>query len=80
MKVVIDQDGERREVTGWRKWAIALPAILLAALALSLLTVMVLGIALTVGAVLLIAIPAALVLALVAQAIMGRGAKGGGDT
>ena len=72
MKVVIEKDGECREVFGWRKWAIAIPAILVAAIVLALVTVIVLGFAVTLGAVLLFAIPAALVLAALAQVVMRR--------
>ncbi len=76
MKVVIDKDGERREVMGWRKWAIAILAIVVLAFMLSLVTVIILGLAVTIGALVMFAIPAALVLAAIAQATMGRGGGG----
>ncbi len=78
MKVVIEKGGERREISGWRRWAIVIAAILLAALVLALVTVIVLGLALTLGAVLMVAIPAALVLGAIALAVGGRGARSSG--
>ena len=78
MKVVIERDGRRREVSGWRKWSIAISAILVIALVAALAIVLMLGLALTVGAVLLIAVPTALALVLIARIfIPGNGTDAG---
>jgi hypothetical protein len=75
MKVVVERNGQSREVAGARKWAIAIPAILVAALMLAAVVIFVLGLAVTVAAVLIVAIPAALILALVARMLMYRAAE-----
>jgi hypothetical protein len=75
MKVVVERDGQREEISGWRKWAIAIPVIPVAALAIAAAIVLVLGLTLTAGAVLIIAAPAALILALIARAVMIRDAQ-----
>ena len=72
MKVVIERDGERKEISGWRGWAIAIPIILVAAFVIAAAIVLVLGLTLTAGAVLIIAAPAAVILALIARALMNR--------
>ena len=76
MKIVVERDGQRQEITGWRRWAIAIPAILVAAIVAAAVIVLVLGITLTLGVVLLIAVPAVLVLALMARVLMNRSAAG----
>jgi hypothetical protein len=63
MKVVIERQGRRRELLGWRKWAIAVPGIAIAALLIAVAAVLLLGLALTVGVILMVAVPAALILA-----------------
>lgn len=77
MKVVVERDGQRQEITGWRGWAIAIPVILVAAIVIAAAIVFVLGLTLTVGAVVIIAVPAAVILALIARALMSRDAGGG---
>jgi hypothetical protein len=72
MKVVVERNGRRREITGWRKWAIAIPAILFAAVVATAVIVLVLGIAVTAGIVLMILVPALLVCALIAALLMQR--------
>lgn len=71
MRVVMERDGQRQEITGWRRWVIAFFAILVAAIVATAVIVLLLGLTLTVGVVLLIAIPAALILALIARLLMG---------
>ena len=75
MKIVIERDGQSEELSGWRKWALAIPAILAIALVISIVIVVLLGVALTIGAILIVAIPAALVLALIARLLMRRRAS-----
>ena len=74
MNIVVERDGQRREITGWRRWAIAIPVILVGMIVAVAVIVLVLGITLTLGIVLLIAVPAALILALMARLLMSRGA------
>jgi hypothetical protein len=76
MKIVMERDGQRQEITGWRRWAIAIPVILVAAIVAGAVIVLVLGITLTLGVVLLIAVPAVLILALMARVLMSRSAAG----
>ncbi len=76
MKVVITRDGERKEVSGWRRWAIAIPVILVAAFVFAAAVVLVLGLTFTVVAVLIVAVPAAVILALVARSFTTRDARG----
>ena len=71
LKVVVDWKGRVREVTGWRKWAITIPVIAVVSPAVAVVVVLLLGVALTVGAMLLIAIPLAVVLAVIAF-MLGR--------
>jgi len=71
LKVVVDWKGRVREVTGWRKWAITLPGIAVVSPVVAVAVVLLLGVALTVGAMLLIAIPLAVVLAVIAF-MLGR--------
>lgn len=70
MKVVIERDGERKEIGGWRGWAIAIPIGLVAAFVIAAAIVLVLGLTLTAGAVLIIAAPTAAVLVLIARILM----------
>jgi hypothetical protein len=78
MKVVVERDGQRQEIVGWRRMAIAFPVILVAAIVIAAVLVFVLGLTLTMGVVLIIALPAALILGLFARMLMNRDA--GGDT
>ena len=72
MKIVVERDGQRREITGWRRWAIAIPVILVGTIVAVAVIVLVLGLTLTLGIVLLIAVPAVLILALMARLLMSR--------
>ena len=71
MRVVMERNGQRREITGWRRWAITFFAVLVAAIVATAVIILVLGLTVTIGAVLLIAIPAALILALIVRLLMG---------
>jgi hypothetical protein len=66
LKVVIEQDGQSREISGWRKWAIAIPVLAAVALLGAITLLFILGVVVTVGAVLLAAVPIALILAVIA--------------
>jgi hypothetical protein len=63
MKVTIERNGRSREVIGWRRWAIAIPAVAIVAPVLSTAVLFVFGLALTVGVILMVALPIALILA-----------------
>ena len=65
-KVVFEAGGQKREITGWRKWAITIPVLAAVALLGAVVILFVLGLVVTIGAVLLAAIPIALILALIA--------------
>lgn len=69
--LIVERDGRSTVVTGWRAMLLAAGAMLSGLAALVFLAFLFLGIALTVGAVLLIAVPVAIVLAAV-SAVMGR--------
>ncbi len=68
---VVERNGRATVVTGWRAMLLTAGALLSGLFALVFVAFVFLGIALTVGAVLLIALPVALVLAAV-SALMGR--------
>ena len=70
MKVSVKRNGQ--EVVGWRKWAIAIPIVLITAFAFTAAIVLIFGLALTVGTVLLVAIPVVLILALIARVVFKR--------
>lgn len=70
--VIVERNGRSTVVTGWRAMLLAAGAMLSGLAALVFLAFLFLGIALTVGAVLLIAVPVAIVLAAVG-ALAGRG-------
>jgi hypothetical protein len=71
-EIVINRNGRRTVIAGWRAWLIVGPAALLAAMFVVLIVGLVLGIALTVATFLLFAIPLAFVLALIVQALRTR--------
>jgi putative autotransporter adhesin-like protein len=83
LKVVYERAGRREDVTGWQKWAIAIPAIAVAVLAIVvalLVVVIVLGVARTAGVIVLIAVPVLIALALLARLVMYRHAiQGSGN-
>jgi hypothetical protein len=70
--LIVERNGRSTVVTGWRAMLLAAGAMLSGLAALVFLAFLFLGIALTVGAVLLIAVPVAIVLAAV-SALAGRG-------
>jgi hypothetical protein len=70
--IVIERNGRRTVITGWREWVIILPAMFLIALAVLALLGLALGVAFTLITLLLIAVPVAIVLALVASLFGSR--------
>lgn len=69
--LVVETNGRTTVVTGWRAWVLTIGAVVGAAAAFVFLGFIFLGIALTIGAVLLIVLPVAIVLAL-ASVALGR--------
>ncbi len=65
--IVINRNGRRIVITGWREWAIMLPAMFAVAVVILALFFVVLGVAFTVITLLLIGVPIAVVLVLIAQ-------------
>ena len=65
--IILNINGQRTVITGWRAWAIIAPTAVLVALILVVAGILVLGAALSVATVLLFAVPLALVVALGAQ-------------
>jgi hypothetical protein len=63
--LVVEKDGKTTVVTGWRAWLLALGAVIGAAAALAFLAFVFLGIALTIGAVLLVVVPAAIIVTII---------------
>ncbi|MGH6768293.1 MAG: hypothetical protein ACRECO_04645 [Xanthobacteraceae bacterium] len=69
--IVINRNGQRTVITGWREWVILLPAMFLIALAVLALLGLALGLAATLITLVLIALPVAIVLALIVS-LFGR--------
>ena len=76
MKVVIERNGQSREISGWRRWAIGIPIVALLALVMALAILLVLGVATTIGVVVLVAViigvPILLILALMGRVVVTR--------
>ena len=61
-RIVVHTNGETRVYTGWRAWLIGAAAFVISFAVLALVTFVLLGIAASVGALLLLLIPAALIM------------------
>jgi hypothetical protein len=66
-RIVITRGGETTVYTGWRAWLIVAAASIVAAVAIVILAFLLLGIAVTVAALLLFVVPLAILFALVAS-------------
>jgi hypothetical protein len=64
---VIHRNGQTTVITGWRAWLIGAAAFLAATLLMAMIAFVLLGVAITVGAVLTIVVPVAVGLALLAS-------------
>jgi hypothetical protein len=69
--IVINRNGQVVEITGWRAWLIGAVAFVAGVLLIGVIAFVMLGVAVTVGAVLLIVVPAAIVVAFLAS-VLGR--------
>ena len=65
--IVIQRNGQTTVITGWRAWLVGAVAFVVATLLTGLMVFVLLGVAVTVGAVLMIVIPVAVGLALIAS-------------
>jgi hypothetical protein len=65
--IVITRNGQTTVITGWRAWLIGAVAFLAATAILFAITFVMLGVAVTVGAVLLIVVPIAIGVAILAS-------------
>jgi hypothetical protein len=76
MRIVVERNGHRHEVAGWRRWAIGIPIVALLALIMALAILLVLGVAATVGVVVLVAViigvPILFILALMGRVVVTR--------
>jgi hypothetical protein len=70
--IVITRNGRTTVLTGWRAWLVGTVAFVVSFVVLALFTFFVLGIAITVGAILLILVPLAIGFALLASLFSGR--------
>jgi len=62
--IVITRNGETTVIDGWREWVVRAIVFLVMLLLLAVVAFLMLGLAVTLGAVLMIIIPAAIVVAL----------------
>ena len=67
---VIEREGQRTVITGWRAWLIVGPAVLLVAVLMVVVVTLLMGVALTVGTLILFGAPLAIVL--VVRLLLGR--------
>jgi hypothetical protein len=70
--IVITRNGQTTVVTGWRAWLMGAVAFLVACGLLFLIAFVVLGVAITVGAVLMIVVPVAIGIALIGSLLRPR--------
>jgi hypothetical protein len=70
--IVISRNGHTTVITGWRAWLIGAVAFVVVTAAFAFIAFAMLGIAITVGAVLLIVVPVLVGLALIASVFQSR--------
>jgi hypothetical protein len=78
MEFRFETDNKKILITGWRAWLIGLPILAVVAIVLAAVAMLVLGVALTVGTVLLIGVPIALLLWVLARLVFPRNRIGRG--
>jgi hypothetical protein len=69
--IVINRNGQATVITGWRAWLIGAVGFVAAVLLFGVVAFVMLGVAVTIGAVLLIVVPAAIIMAFLAS-VLGR--------
>ena len=75
--IVIDRNGRRTLITGWRAWLLVLPAALIAALVIVVVFALLLGMALTAATILVFGLPLAAALALVVYLMRPKASSAG---
>lgn len=70
--IVITRKGKTTVLTGWRAWLVGALALAVAWLVLAVVAFVIIGIGITIGAILLLAIPAAIVVASFGSMMRGR--------
>jgi hypothetical protein len=69
--IVINRNGQPTVITGWRAWVIGAVAFVAGLLLIGVIAFVMLGVAITVGAVMLIVIPTVIIVAFLAS-VLGR--------
>ncbi|RUP08356.1 hypothetical protein [Hyphomicrobium sp.] len=69
--IVITRNGETTVLTGWREWVLKIVIFLAAVLLFAVVAFLMLGLAVTIGAIALVLIPAAIIVGLFAT-IFGK--------
>ncbi len=67
--IVINRNGQAVVITGWRAWLIGAVAFVAGVLLFGVIAFVMLGVAITLGAVLLIVVPTAIIVAFLASAL-----------
>lgn len=70
--IVITRNGRTTVITGWREWLVRAVVFVAAMLVLALLLFVMLGLAVTLGAIAMIVIPAAIIVALLGSMFSRR--------
>jgi hypothetical protein len=70
--IVITRNGRTTVITGWREWLVRAIVFVAAMLVLALLLFVMLGLAVTLGAIAMIVIPAAIIVALLSSMFSRR--------
>lgn len=70
--IVIQRNGQTTVITGWRAWLIGAALFVGVTLSMALIAFVLLGVAVTVGAVLLIVVPVAIGIAILASLFQPR--------
>jgi hypothetical protein len=69
--IIITRNGQTTVITGWREWLIRIVIFVAAVLLLAVIAFLVLGFAITIGAILMIIVPAAIIVALLGSLFSG---------
>jgi hypothetical protein len=70
--IVITRNGRTTVITGWREWLVRAVVFVAAMLVLAILVFVMLGLAVTLGAIAMIVIPAAIIVALLGSMFSRR--------
>jgi hypothetical protein len=71
--IVLKLNGKRTELTGWKAWLVGAFAIVPVLIILALVAFFLIGISVTIGAMLLLVIPAAVVVAIIGSLMQRKG-------